>query len=311
MDVRRFFAARRWLASAVAFILACCALGAAQAQQARTLDTAFGAVTVKGRPERIVALSENGLDTALAAGTRPLGTLATRGGEGVSAYLAHRAGDIAIVGTARETNLEAVLKLRPDVILAPSGTTQNVYAKLSALAPTIVPKGDALRPWRDSVLLYADALGRRAEIDAALKEVDARTAAIEARLPAGERVSVVRWNPQGPVVMSSRLFAGQLLGQAGLAATPLADSLTAKPHSDTLSMENLVRIDADWLLVATLNAQGGRTLEQARSQPAFRRLQAVQAGHVAAVDGQVWTSGSGVLAAHIVLDDIERTLLGR
>jgi iron complex transport system substrate-binding protein len=76
-----------------------------------------------------------------------------------------------------------------------------------------------------------------------------------------------------------------------------------------LSLENLSKIDADWLFVATLNPQGQETLDAARKQPAFERLGAVRNQHVFTVDGQVWTSGTGLLAAGVVLDDIEATLL--
>ena len=66
--------------------------------------------------------------------------------------------------------------------------------------------------------------------------------------------------------------------------------------------------DADWLFVASLNADGASALEAARQQPAFTRLHAVRQNHVATVDGQVWASGSGPLAAHQVLDDLQRIL---
>src|SRR5699024_11694980 len=89
-------------------------------------------------------------------------------------------------------------------------------------------------------------------------------------------VAVVRWNPQGPVLMSGQLFTGQLIRAAGFATLPLADELTQRPHSDTLSLENLAQIDADWLLLASLNDDGQKALINAQEQAAFRRLEAVQ-----------------------------------
>src|SRR5699024_12665348 len=81
-------------------------------------------------------------------------------------------------------------------------------------------------------------------------------------------VAVVRWNPQGPVLMSGQLFTGQLIRAAGFATLPLADQLVQRPHSDTLSLENLAQIDADWLLLASLNDDGQKALINAQEQAA-------------------------------------------
>lgn len=83
---------------------------------------------------RIVTLSENALNTALAAGIQSVGTVATRGSNTVSQYLHERAGKPSIVGTAREYNLEAILALQPDLILASQVLSDDVYAKLSLCA---------------------------------------------------------------------------------------------------------------------------------------------------------------------------------
>lgn len=275
---------------------------------ARTLDTAYGAVSLDGTPQRVVVLTETALDTALALGVKPVGTLATRGGTGVAGYLKAKAGPIALVGTSREVNLETVLQLQPDLILAAPDLSRDLYAKLSLMAPTLVPKGNAFDAWQDVTTFYAEALGKRAEADAYLEQIDARIAALKKAVKPGVVASVVRWNPQGPIVMSNQLFAGQLLGQLGFESTALARSLTEKPHSDTLSLENLSQVDGDWLLLASLNPDGDKALLQARSQPAFERLNAVSHGKLLSVDGQVWSSGSGPLAAQIVLDDVEKAL---
>ena len=113
----------------------------------------------------------------------------------------------------------------------------------------------------------------------------------------------------GAITMSSPRFVGQLLEQLGFKSIPLAASLGDKPHSDALSLENLSRIDADWIFLATLNADGAEALAQARKQPAFARLSAVEKGHVLSVDGQVWSSGAGPLAAQRVLDQVEQALV--
>src|SRR5699024_11426474 len=73
----------------------------------------------------------------------------------------------------------------------------------------------------------------------------------------------------------------------------LAEELGNRPHSDTLSLENLAQVDADWLLLASLTADGEQALVEAQKQPVFKRLHAVQNDRVKVVDGQVWSSGYG------------------
>lgn len=275
----------------------------------RTLDSAYGPLKLSGTPQRVVALGDSALDAALSLGVQPVGTLASRGGDDVPDYLKAKAGQIALVGSVREPNLEAILRLQPDLVLASGDLSRELYAKLSLMAPTVVPTGNALQNWRETYMTYAQALGMEEQGQQRIAEIDKRSAELRQRLPQGQQISVVRWNPQGPVIMSSHLFVGQLLSNLGLRANELAATQAQKPHSDVLSLENLSRINADWIFLATLNPDGRKALDDARKQPAFTRLKAVAEDHVVTVDGQIWSSSSGYLAAQQVLDDVEKALL--
>lgn len=304
-----FFTSKLVQMAQAASICLVLALGVFSTAQARSIDTAHGVIELNGVPQRVVTLSESALDTALAVGIQPVGTVATRGSNSVSDYLRERAGKIGIVGTAREYNLEAILALQPDLILAPQTLSRDIYAKLSLMAPTIVPASSFTDDWRLMVSTYAQALGREAQVDEAYQKLDTRIADIRERLGEPRTVSVVRWMPQGPMIMSDKVFTGQLLHAVGLKTPALAGSLEDRPHSDVLSLENLAGIDSDWLFLATLNKEGAQTLEGTKRQPAFTRLDAVKSGNVSTVDGQIWSSATGVLAAGLILDDLEQTFL--
>lgn len=291
----------------ILFALLLSLLSTAQAAETHSLEGAFGPIQVQLAPQRVVTLDEGALDTALALGVQPVGTVSTRGSDGISDYLKDRAGTPAIVGTTRAPNLEAILRLKPDLIIAPAGLDPTLYAAYSRLAPTAVVKPSSSADWQATVRFYAQALGREVQGRETLAAIDQRTDAIKAGLKGSPSVSVVRWNPQGPVAMGSQVFVGQLLTAAGLRSTELASSLK-RPHSDVLSLENLSKIDADWMFVTSLNADGAKTLAEARKQPAFERLHVVQKQRAVTVDGQVWSSGSGPLAASGVLDDLQQAL---
>jgi len=285
------------------------ALGVSAGLEAREIQTANGAIRIEGTPQRVVTLSESALDTALMVGVQPVGTVATRGSNTVSEYLQDRAGKMGIVGTTREYNLEAILALQPDLILASQMLSKDLYAKLSLMAPTIVPASDFTDDWRLMVSTYARALGQESKIDEAYQELDTRIAGLRDRLGEPRTVSVVRWMPQGPMIMSDKVFTGQLLHAVGFKTPELASKQGERPHSDVLSLENLGGIDSDWLFLATLNKEGSDTLEAAKRQPAFQRLDAARANRISTVDGQVWSSATGIIAADLILDDIETTFL--
>ncbi|WP_018717851.1 ABC transporter substrate-binding protein [Arhodomonas aquaeolei] len=292
------------------------ALAATPVADARTVVTAYGEVDIDGTPQRVVTLYEGALDAALAVDVAPVGAVTTRGGDGVAGYIQDRAGDVAIVGTPRETNVEAVLAQRPDLILASPRLPRAQYELLSGIAPTVVPDVQGFRAdaWKDEAQLYARALGQTPAMDEAIARVENRAAriasAVTGRYNADDRTAyLVRWMPQGPMVMSSRLFATGLLGAAGFDVETAGLVGGDRPHSDPLSLEALSRIDGDWLFLATLNADGREALDAARTSPAFRRLDVVRRERVVPVDGQLWTSASGPLAAEAVLDDIEAAVL--
>lgn len=283
---------------------------------ANSLDTAFGEVEIHDHPQRVVTLYEGALDAALAVGVTPLGAIATRGGQQVASYLRDQVPDVQMVGLAGEINLEAVVALSPDLILASPYLPEAQYVLLSQLAPTVVPRSAGLSAdaWRSEALLYGEALGREQQISIAIEAIDQRAEALKGRLDAGGEAPsthLVRWMPQGPLVMSTRLFSTGILSAAGFAVEDSGLVADQRPHSDPLSLEALPEIEADWLFLATLNQDGREALEIASRSEAFQRLDVVARGHVVAVEGQLWTSASGPLAAQAVLDDIEVAIEAR
>jgi iron complex transport system substrate-binding protein len=311
---RRRSTAAGTLATALALTLTACggsseateeAAASSSAATETTLTTAFGDVTVPAEPERVITLAESALDVALGVGITPVGTTASRGGDSAPAYLGDDAADIPIVGTVREANLEAVLETEPDVILAAAGITQEQYDALSAIAPTVVPEAAATGEWEEPLHLYAAALGAEDELTERLDAVTARAEALAADGALAGTAAVVRWMANGPVLMNAGNMPGQLLQAAGAEPVQAAVDLGAGPHSDPLSLENLGEVDADRLFLAAFGADGSTALEAAQTEPAFTRLKAARSGATASVDGGVWSSSSGPIAAEQVMADIE------
>jgi len=301
--------------------LAFVAFGAGPAQadtQTRTVESAFGPVTIEGQPERVVTLYEGALDATLAVGANATGAVITRGGSDVADYIQSEAGDIAIVGAPAETNIEAVIAARPDLILAAPRTSERQYQLLSRVAPVVVSNVELFKSdtWEEETRLFAEALNRQAAGEEVIEQVKTRinevAELVEQTIPEGKRdASLVRWMPQGPLVMAEGLFSASMLQAVGFDVTDSGLVKEGRPHSEPLSLENLSRISQSWVFLATLNKDGEQALEAAQQSPAFARLNAVQQDQVITVSGQLWTSATGPLAAMAILDDIEAAITAR
>ncbi|MCS6828840.1 MAG: iron-siderophore ABC transporter substrate-binding protein [Caldilinea sp.] len=278
----------------------------------RTITDAKGnRVTIPAEPQRIVTLTEIELDSLLALGVKPVGSVNGRGQPGLPAYLGNQIEGIVSVGSLAEPSLEQIVALEPDLILAGSMISQieALAPELSKIAPVVATfqTGD---DWKTAFQSIANVLNLNARADAFLAEYDQRVNSIRAMIPAGAEAAVVRWMPQGPVVMMPQTFANRILADVGF--TPPAELQTLAgshgAHSDPLSLEALESIDKDWLFVGALNAEGSAALEEALNDPLVQSLDVVKQGHLVLVDGAVWTSIGGPLAALQVLDVVEQAV---
>ena len=279
------------------------------------VDTQYGKISIPDQIQRIVTVYEGALDSSFALGFEPVGAISTRGGDKVASYIQETAKNVPLVGSMKEINIEAIIAQRPDVILAPWYLPKEQYALLSRIAPTIVPENKGFRPdaWIDELRFYAKALNREKKAEEVLQRVNDRITLlkkeVESNLPESQRgASLIRWMPQGAIVLTPKFFSNAILAQTGFHVTDAGLVPKNRPHSSPLSLENLSTIDNDWLFMATLNSEARDALSTAQKTPAFARLGVAKKDHVIPVDGQLWTSATGPIAANRILDDIQNVI---
>ena len=274
----------------------------------REVEDAFGnTVTVPAEPGRVVTLNEIDLDTALTLGVTPIGTVNGRGQAAPPRYLEGKVpSGIKVVGDLDNPNLETLLELEPDLILTGPVKPEQL-AILNEIAPTVMTFKWA-EPWRASMQRTAHVLNKDAEAKALLDRYETRVAEARENLKdhQGETFSIVRWNPKGPSYMFKDAFSSTVVEDVGL-VRPAHQQDPGHTHSMALSLESLELLDADWLVIGTLATSGEavQALRQAEETPAFRQLSAIQAKRFAAVDGSLWTSLGGPMAALQVIEDVE------
>lgn len=171
-----------------ALLLAACGGGggggdAEQASTGVTVDTRFGPVTIDEPPTRVVALGWSDAEAALALGVQPVGASdwLAFGGKGVGPWAEDRYQQAPQLLGTTEIDYEAVAALQPDLILnTRSDNDEKKHETLSKIAPTVGAPKDVIpygTSWRQQVELVAKALGKVAEGEEVIADLDAKFAA--------------------------------------------------------------------------------------------------------------------------------------
>jgi iron complex transport system substrate-binding protein len=290
---------------------------AADGASTRTIIHAMGETEVPANPQRIVVAGYNESEDLVALGVKPVGVMY----DAVSrSFLQAALQDVPVIGAEDRPNLEKIVALKPDLIIAVNWAAEGIYPELSAIAPTVVvDRGAGFAAWRESLSLVADVVGRSEGATELLADYDQRVSELRATLQARQldelQVSVFgSWNAQFAIFNYVEGFPINILNEVGLQVTETQrDLYAANPEAfDAMSLEFLPQLDGDriFFLDSTIEGQGGDKafVSGVKNNPLFTKLSAVQAGKVCEVPYGRWNEGS-VLAANLILDDIERCLL--
>lgn len=274
----------------------------------RTIEHAMGETEVPGNAERVVVLDTGELDSALALGVKPVGSVTGREGSDFPDYLGDKVKGIEDVGSYEQPNLESIAALNPDLILSSKIRHEDVYDQLSEIAPTVFTETVGA-PWKKNFDLHADALGKSEEADRMMDEYDHRLE--DFRSSMGDRlseteVSVLRFLPDEVRIMMKDSFIGVILEDAGLPRPAAQDK---DVFMENASKERIPDMDGDAVFATTFGSGGEKVLNEYRTDPLWQKLDAVQQENVYTVSDDTWTRGIGILGANEVIDDLEKHLL--
>ena len=267
---------------------------------------AAGETRVPAQASRVVALSPDSLDTALALGVKPVG-VATFDDHHLPTYLAARVRGVERAGTYDKPFLNAVDFVGPDLILGEKDLQQRYFRKLDNIASTVMT-ADRGHSWEVNTRLFGEAMARTDAAEALLDRYDDVALRTRRALEGlrGREVSVVRVLPDHLEVAGNRSFAGTLLGDAGLGRPA---SQREEEDAVRLTGADLAPLDGDAILVSVAPGAEARFAKLQRD-PAWRRLRGVRGGRVHRVPDDPWRTGGGVLGAELVQHRLER-MLGR
>jgi iron complex transport system substrate-binding protein len=298
--------AMRTIQTALTAAAVALALALAPAASAREVTHSMGVVDVPDAPQRVVVLTNEGTEALLAIGITPVGAVRSWLGDPWYDHIAGQMADVTVLGEESPVDLELLAALEPDLIIGPKVRHEKIYEQLSAIAPTVISerlRGD----WKVNMALYAEAVGKTAEAEAAFAAYDTRVAAISEQLgeAKAEQISLVRFMAGRTRIYLKDTFAGTVLGQIGFARPASQDR---DEFADEVTKERIPDFNGDRLFYFVYETGDGAADSAAAewmADPLWAALPVVQAGKAQPVSDAIWNTAGGIIAANVMLDDIE------
>ncbi|MBM7648606.1 iron complex transport system substrate-binding protein [Bacillus ectoiniformans] len=279
-----------------------------KAAESYTVEHAMGKTEIKGTPERVVILTNEGTEALLALDVKPVGAVQSWVGDPWYDHIKEDMKDVEVVGMEDPVNVEAIAKLKPDLIIGNKMRQEKIYDQLNAIAPTVF--AETLRGnWKENFELYAKAVNKEEKGQEVIAEYDKRIEDMKADLgdKLNQEISMVRFMNGDVRIYHKDSFSGVILDQLGFARPAEQD----KPDfaEKGVTKERIPAMDGDVLFYFTYDegdGEGTKVEEDWINDPLFKKLEASKAGNVHKVDDSIWNTSGGVLAANKMLDDIEK-----
>ncbi|MDN4172771.1 iron-siderophore ABC transporter substrate-binding protein [Nocardioides sp. SOB77] len=270
---------------------------AAEAFEPVTIEHAFGSTEIEEEPERIATWGWGSGDAALALGVVPVAMPEYSYGADENGRMPWQTEAIEELGGEEPTLLsetaeppiEEIAAATPDLILANySGITEADYEKLSKIAPTVAyPDQPWATPWREVITTVGDALGRSAEAEQVLEDIDAEVAAAAEEHPEfeGKTIAAVAVDPSAFYVYRGADPRVEFLEDLGFTLAPSVDELDTEETTFyyTLSTEEVDKLTSDVLVSYSPTEEAAAEVDEG---PAAKAMQQFQDDTVARVVGE-------------------------
>ncbi|MEV0378963.1 iron-siderophore ABC transporter substrate-binding protein [Nonomuraea sp. NPDC050643] len=273
----------------------------------RTVKHAMGETKVPMTPKRVIVLDTDKLDTMVSLGLTPVGAAQAQQNQAWPKYLGSALSNTKAVGTLQQLNIEAIMALKPDLILGTKFRQATFYDKLSKIAPTVFTERVGIT-WKENFLLDAEALGKKDQAQQLLSSYETRAKEVGAKF-SKLQVSIVRFMPTEIRMYGPESFSGIVVGDAGV-PRPEVQQLAAQEDKrfGKLSQENIAQADADAVFYTAYGEAAAKSQATVTGGPLWKNLKAVKSGNAHNVDDEIWMLGIGVTAAGKILDDLDKYL---
>ncbi|MBF2050098.1 MAG: iron-siderophore ABC transporter substrate-binding protein [Elainella sp. C42_A2020_010] len=284
----------------------------------RVVQHTMGKTCIPHHPQRMVVLHEEALANSVKLGFRPIASV-YEPNTPLPKYLQGKVTKVESVGGYGSPNLEKILYLKPDLILADSYYSENFYEQLSQIAPTVVLNIPFPPPtWKEQLEALAQILGKENVAQQLIDDYWQRIKQLKQALGIGAaspkenrrhpmQVSVASAGSEyGIWAYGERHFSGTILSDIGL-QRPRAQQGDLF-YVEGISEETISSIDGDVLFFLTWDQEDDKkALEKLKQEPLWQQLNVVQRDQVYFV-GKHWHDAN-IFAINAILDDLEKYLV--
>lgn len=285
-----------------------------------TIDSALGTATIEEEPERIVTLGQGSTETAIALGTTPVGMEEYTWGADETGYLpwihdevTERGDELPeLITGSTELDIESILELEPDLILAPwSGVTQDQYDLLSDIAPTVAyPEQPWTIEWDQQIEIIGEAMGQEDEAQGLIDDIN--TQFEEARNEEYEDLTFSYIYNNGPGTLGVFYPNEQrvaMVSALGLTPDPVIEDLRSEydepgTQSALIGLENADQLSDSDLIFTFYMDEASR--EEIEAQELYAGIPAVENGAIVAAEDQAFVTASSMINPLTVPYTLER-----
>lgn len=238
-------------------------------------------VTVDSPPSRIVALVPSITDLILALGESDRLVARTRYDTDP------RLAALPAVGGGLDPNIEAIIALRPDLVVVWPGADQPLIGQLDAAGIAVYGAGSqSLEDQERHTRQIGRLLGVEARADSLLAHLDSSFAALAAALAGVPVVSAlyVAWHDP-PMTTGPGTFVDSIMSVAG-GRNIFDDATSDWPQ---VNMEEIVSRDPDVLILPVPVTGDSGAIAWVHQTPGWRDLRAVRTGRVLLVDSELFS----------------------
>ncbi|WP_195576427.1 stalk domain-containing protein [Paenibacillus sp. 1001270B_150601_E10] len=274
----------------------------------KTIKHSLGSTTLNSVPKRAVILFNGGVDISVLLGVKPVGAVESYVQQPFYEYVRSSLIGTKTLGDETQPNLEAIAKLKPDVIIATKDRHEKINGQLNKIAPTIMTKD--LADWQDNLQVMAAVFNKEEKANAFMADWKASVADFKRKLPAkdkGAEISVIRVNPNGSARAYNTGFAYQIFQELGF-KVPKQQAALKQELVTVTSKEQVSLLDGDYIFDFTVDWDGdGEILKLQKewtNSPLWKNLKAVKNKKYYKVNAVTWNLSGGALAAKQMLDDL-------
>lgn len=258
-------------------------------------DDAGRSVVLNKKPERIIVLSTSFLELLYAVDGQAIGRPSSR-----TADIPEKAKAVPEIGFVYNVNMEKVLALQPDLVIAFQGINEKLVPLLeSSNIPVLLLNMKSYEDVTAKIRLFSEIAGTREKGASLVQSMDLKLKTLRDKAPQdGHKVAILHATAKSVTLELENSIAGGIAKQLKLknvaaGSKPLDADMDATPYS----LEKLVELDPDIILVVSMGQAKDiekRLKADVESNPAWGTLRAVREGKVLFLPSELFQLQPGI-----------------